>query len=119
MSRQRIPAWAKPSRRKPAERRSSARFAPVQEIVCYWSAGGDYSAARVCDISASGACLLIRGRLEPGAEIAVELINGPHTCLRTRRLRVLRIYRGSDKESVIGGTFDRKLDYDELLPFIL
>jgi hypothetical protein len=120
MPRQGLPGRAKPARRKPARHRASVRFAPAQEIICYWSCnGGEYTAGRVCDISANGACLLIRGRLEPDAELAVELINGPHTYLCARKLRVVRVYRGGRNDLVVGGSFDRKLNYDELLPFIL
>lgn len=120
MPRQGLPGWPKPARRKHADRRASVRFAPRQEIVCYYSLdGGEYVRARVCDISAGGACLLVRRRLEPGAVVAVELINGPHTFLCARTLRVLRVFQGTGNDSVIGGVFDRRLAYDELLPFLL
>jgi hypothetical protein len=98
------------------------RFTPAQEIVCYCNfvgPGGEYVPGRVCDISASGACLFVRRRVEPGALVAVELINGAHTFLCRRTFRVRRVFPGSGNGSVLGGDFDRKLDYDELLPFIL
>jgi hypothetical protein len=120
MSRRGIAGWAKPARRNPGQRRAAVRFLPTQAIACYWSRnGGDYAAARVCDISASGACLVIRDRLKPGDELTVELINGPHTFLSTRRLQVIRIYQGRGGELIVSGAFDRKLGYDELLPFML
>lgn len=120
MPRQGLPGWAKSPRRKRADHRASVRFAPSQEIICYWSCNGsEYAVGRVSDISAGGACLLIRGRLEADAKLTVELINGPHTFLCARKMRVVRVYRGSGKDSVVGGAFDRKLSYDELLPFIL
>ena len=120
MTRQGVPARGRPGKRKPGERRGSVRFAPAQEIICYWrSVGGDYARARVCDIYAGGVCLLLRARVQPGTELAVELINGPHTFLCARTVRVARVYQGSGSDSVIGGEFDQKLGYDELLPFIL
>jgi hypothetical protein len=119
MIRQGLPARPRPGKRKQAERRASVRFAPAQEIVCYWSRGGEYVRARVCDISSGGACLLVRAPLTVGAELSVELINGPHTFLCTRRMRVLRVYQASGNDSVVGGQFDQKLGYDELLPFII
>jgi hypothetical protein len=116
MPRQAVAARAK---RKPGERRGATRLVPPQEIVCYWSADGHYARARVYDISAGGVCLLVNERLEPGAVLAVELINGAHTFLCARALRVVRVFKGSGKDSVIGGQFDRRLSYDELLPFLL
>jgi len=107
-------------KRKHANRRASIRFTPAQEIVCYWRAGaGDFVRARVCDISAGGACLLIDRRVAVGAVLDVELINGPHTCLCARILEVLRVFPGRGRDTVIAGQFDRTLTYDELLPFIL
>lgn len=119
MRRQSLPARRVPGRRKPAERRASVRFAPAQEIICYWSGGGEYVRARVRDLSAGGACLVLRGSVELGAELAVELINGPHTFHCARRLRVVRIYQAAGRDSIVGGRFDEKLGYEELLPFIV
>ncbi len=119
MTRQALPGRPRPGRRKPSERRAAVRFAPPQEIVCYWSRGGDFVRARVCDISSVGACLLVRGRVEPGAELDVELVNGPHTFLCARRLRVVRVYQAVGNDAVIGGQFDQRLAYEELLPFIV
>ena len=115
-----LPVRLRPGKRKPGQRRASVRFAPAQEIICYWQTGdGGYTRARVCDISAGGVCLLLRGRLQPGTEMTVELVNGPHTFLCARSVRVVRVYQGSGRDCVIGGEFDRKLGYDELLPFIV
>jgi hypothetical protein len=120
MARQGQPAGAKPGTRKHADRRASMRYAPAQQIICYWTRdGGDYFAGRVCDVSADGVCLLVRGRLEPGELLSVELINAPRTFLCTREVRVARVFQGSGDDAVIGGTFERRLDYDELLPFAL
>jgi hypothetical protein len=119
MTRQGLPTRLRPGKRKQAGRRASVRFAPAQELVCYWSRGGDFVRGRVCDISSGGACLLVRAPLELGAELSVELINGPHTFLCARRLRVVRVYQASGSESLVGGRFDRKLGYEELLPFIV
>jgi c-di-GMP-binding flagellar brake protein YcgR len=116
MPSQALPARAK---RKRGERRAAIRLVPPQEIVCYWSSDGKYARARVYDISAGGVCMLVNRRLEPGAVLAVELINGPHTFLCARTLRVVRVFKGAGKDSVIGGQFDRRLTYDELLPFLL
>jgi len=118
MPQQRVRAPARPARRRASQRRTSVRFRPAQEITCYWSSGGEYSSARVCNISSGGACLFVRAPVEPGTELEVELINGPHTFLCTRRLRVIRVYHGSGTDAVVGGSFDRALNYDELLPFI-
>ena len=119
MIRQRLPARPRPGKRKQAERRAAVRFAPAQEIVCYWTRGGEPTRARVYNVSAVGACLLVRAPLELGAELDVELVNGPNTFLCTRRLRVVRVYPASGKEAVVGGHFDQRLCYDELLPFLV
>jgi hypothetical protein len=120
MPRRGLSAPTRPARRKPGDRRVAVRFAPVQAISCYWTRNGSaYLPARVYDVSAIGACLLLRDRLAPGDELTVELINGPHTSLCARTLRVTRVYQGNGNHWVVGGSFDRKLGYDELLPFIL
>jgi hypothetical protein len=119
MVRQGLPVRLRPGKRKHAERRASVRFTPAQEIVCFWSRGGEFARARVKDVSASGACLFVRGHVDLGAELAVELVNGPHTFLCARRLRVVRVYQAIGRDSLIGGQFDRKLTYDELLPFLV
>jgi hypothetical protein len=118
MPRQKNPAVSRAARRRATERRTSVRFLPRQEITCYWSAGGDYSPARVSDLSSRGVCLFVRGRVETGTELTVELINGPHTFLCARRLRVLHVYQSNGRDAVVGGSFDRTLNYDELLPFM-
>jgi hypothetical protein len=119
MTRQALSTRARPGLRRAADRRRTARVVPPQEIVCYWSCGGEYARARVYDLSASGLCVLVSQRLEVGAELIVELINGAHTFLCARGLRVVRVFQGSGKGTVIGGVFDRKLGYGELLPFLL
>jgi hypothetical protein len=119
MIRQRLPARPRPGKRKQAERRAAVRFAPAQEIVCYWSRGSEFARARVCNVSAVGACLVVRAPLEVGTELDVELVNGPNTFLCTRRLRVVRVYPANGKDSVVGGQFDQRLCYDELLPFVV
>ncbi|HKI35367.1 MAG TPA: PilZ domain-containing protein [Gemmataceae bacterium] len=120
MSRPGLPGCVKPATRKQVERRRSVRFSPAQEIICYWSRdGGGYAPARVCDISAGGVCLLAPGRFESGAVLSLQLINGAHTFLCARTLQVKRVYQGNGVDSVIAGAFDRKLDYDELLPFLV
>src|SRR5262249_49501890 len=118
MPQQSVRARAGSAKRRATNRRISVRFRPAQEITCYWSTGGEYSSARVYDISSGGACLLVRAPVEPGTELLVELINGPHTFLCVRRLRVSRIYHRKGNDAVVGGAFDRALNYDELLPFI-
>ncbi len=122
MSGQNTLAWPRPAKRRRAnDRRASVRFAPTQEIVCYCAPAGArvFGAARVCDISAGGACLLVKLHVEVGDVVAVEMINGPHTFLCARTMRLVRVFVGSGDDAVIAGEFDRPLDYDELLPFIL
>jgi hypothetical protein len=114
-----MPAKPRSARRRPVDRRASVRFLPPHDVICYWSNGGAYAPARVSDISAGGACLFVRGLMEPGMELAVELVNAAHTFLCTRLLRVVRVYQGKRRDAVVGGAFDRHLNYDELLPFIV
>jgi hypothetical protein len=119
MTRQALPTRSHPGKRKQAERRASVRFAPAQEIICYWSRGTDFARGRVRNLGSGGASLVVRGTVAVGDELAVELVNGPNTFHCTRLLRVTRIYQGNGSDSVVGGRFDRKLGYDELLPFIV
>jgi hypothetical protein len=95
------------------------RFAPAQEVICYWSRGGDYAPCRVRNLSSDGACLVVRGPVKVGEELAVELTNGPNTFRCSRRLQVVRVYQGNGHDTVVGGRFDHRLGYDELLPFIV
>jgi hypothetical protein len=114
-----VPGWPKPAKRKQAERRASVRFSPAQEIICYCDLGQGFVRARVCDISAGGACVLVKQRIEPGTVVPMELVNAAHTFLCARQMVVLRVFQGSGNEAVIAGEFDQRLEYDELLPFIL
>jgi hypothetical protein len=34
-------------------------------------------------------------------------------------MRVVRVYPSGGKDAVVGGHFDQKLGYDELLPFLV
>jgi c-di-GMP-binding flagellar brake protein YcgR len=119
MVRPRLPGWPRPAKRKQAERRASVRFSPAQEIICYCDLGQGYVRARVCDLSAGGGCVLVKQRVEPGTIVSLELVNEAHTFLCARQMMILRVFQGSGSEAVIAGEFDQRLDYDELLPFIL
>jgi hypothetical protein len=121
MLRVRLPRWPKSAKRGRLSRRAAVRFAPRQEILCYCGLGPDagYVRARVYDVSAGGACLLLKRPVEAGTVMEVEMVNGPHTFLCARTLRVLRVFQGKGGECVVAGEFDRKLGYDELLPFVL
>ena len=112
-------ARPQPGRRRRADRRASVRFLPPQEIVCYCGRPSAVAKrARVCDVSAGGACLLVEQRFEVGDVVSVEMINSPHTYLLARELRVVRVFHGHGEDGVIAGEFDRPLAYEELLPFI-
>ncbi len=114
-----LPGWPSPAKRKQAERRASVRFAPAQEIICYCDLGQGYVRAHVCDISTSGACVLVKQRIEPGAVVPVELVNSAHTFLCARQMTIVRVFQGNVGDAVLAGEFDQRLNYDELLPFIL
>jgi hypothetical protein len=109
----------KPVKRKKAERRASVRFSPAQEIVCYCDLGQGFVRARLCDLSGGGACILVKQPVEPGTVVPIELVNAAHTFMCARQLMILRVFHGSGTEAVVAGEFDQRLDYDELLAFIL
>ena len=113
--------WPRSARRRWGERRAAVRFSPPQEVSCYCglTPDGDFVTARVCDISASGACLVVNQAVGLGKVLSVELVNEMHTYLCTRSLHVTRTFHGANGECVFAGEFDQRLQYEELLPFLV
>jgi serine/threonine protein kinase len=104
---------APPARR---DRRAAVRFSTNLETCCQptcrikersWS-------GRIQDISATGVCLLLRRRFEPGTILTAELQGAAQSITKTMLVRVLRVQEQARRRWSIGCAFDRELSELEL-----
>ncbi len=104
---------APPPRR---DRRAAVRFSTNLETCCQptcrikersWS-------GRIQDISATGVCLLLRRRFEPGTILTAELQGAAQSITKTMLVRVLRVQEQARRRWSIGCAFDRELSELEL-----
>jgi serine/threonine protein kinase len=98
-----------------AERRASVRYASRAEVTCSPMARTKEATwpARVQDISASGMCLRLGRRFEPGTLLVVELRQPANRLCRFVLAQVRRARQLSPKAWSIGCSFERLLlDYE-------
>ncbi len=112
-----IPGVDRPGGAPLMDRRDDLRFALGQETLCHLVAGVGEALwpARVLDLSARGARLVLRRRFEPGALVLVELANGARVFSCALVMRVVHATRRDDGAWVVGGAFARKLGHNELM----
>jgi serine/threonine protein kinase len=98
------------------ERRVAVRFSTNLGTCCQptcrikersWS-------GRIQDISATGVCLLLRRRFEPGTMLTAELQGAAQSITKTMLVRVLRVQEQNRRRWSIGCAFDRELSDVEL-----
>jgi hypothetical protein len=98
------------------DRRAAVRFSTNLETCCQptcrikersWS-------GRIQDISATGVCLLLRRRFEPGTILTAELQGAAQSITKTMLVRVLRVQEQARRRWSIGCAFDRELSDLEL-----
>jgi hypothetical protein len=98
------------------DRRAAVRFSTNLETCCQptcrikersWS-------GRIQDISATGVCLLLRRRFEPGTILTAELHGAGESITKTLLIRVLRVQEQARRRWSIGCAFDRELSDLEL-----
>ena len=104
-----------------AERRRTRRIAPPQVTPCQIRTPGDPEAreAWVHNLSPYGAGVVARQDLPPGTDVALLLVNAPHTFSLSVGMTVVRSHRVARGDYFLGGQFTRPLRHDELLPFLL
>jgi hypothetical protein len=101
-----------------AERRRAARR-HAQDTVGRLTdvADEELACGLVRDLSATGICMLLDARVEPGTLARVVLTRAGGAPLG-RLLRVVRLSRLGTGEYALGAQFVRPLDAAELLPFV-
>jgi serine/threonine protein kinase len=103
--------------RSPApERRASIRYASRSEASCQPTSRAKERcwSARIQDISASGVCLILRRRFEPGTVLTAELQGAGEKTKKIVLVHVRRVQAQSPRKWSIGCTFDRVLEDFEL-----
>jgi hypothetical protein len=98
-----------------SERRLSERFLCDVPVNCGPPAGGDVKwPARIRDVSASGLCLVLRRRFEPGAGLTVELPREGGTPPSTILARVVYVRAEPGGVWALGCRFLSTLGEDEM-----
>jgi len=102
------------------DRRHALRFAVNSETSRHLIAavGDTFWPARVLDLSARGARLVLRRRFEPGQTALVELANGRRVFSRTLAVRVAHVNERHDGSFVLGAEFARQLTQGELMDLL-
>jgi hypothetical protein len=95
------------------ERRAAVRYACVLETACRSLAGSADVRwpARVRDISATGICLLVSRRFEPGSLLAIDLSSD---FASAPLARVVRVNWQADGDWALGCAFVTRLSDEEL-----
>ncbi len=97
------------------ERRAKVRYPAGLETCCHTTdaLSGEFWAAAVQDISATGIRLLMKRRFKPGTRLVVELMNGAGKMTHTLPVEVVRNLSRPDESWMVGCTFERELSEDE------
>jgi serine/threonine protein kinase len=98
------------------ERRAAVRFTTNLQTSCQPTARIKERSwtGRIQDISATGVCLLLRRRFEPGTMLTAELQGATESITKTMLVRVLHVQEQARRSWSIGCSFDRELSDMEL-----
>lgn len=104
-----------------SERRGARRQIPMQMTPCRLTLAdkGDAIPGWVHNLSVKGAGLLLGQACDLGTVVRLLLVNAAHTCDLNLEMRVVRCQRVVNGDHLIGGQFLRRLDFDELVPFLM
>jgi hypothetical protein len=108
-------------RRQRLERRSAKRLFPTQLTPCHLIAAEGVEARDgwLHNLSVRGMGVLTDRAYPLGSRLKVQIVNASHTFCLAVELTVVRCRRTVSGEYFAGGQFDRVLNYDELLPFMM
>lgn len=103
------------------ERRVAKRQTPRQPIPCVLRCPESPVpvSAWVQNLSRVGIALLTDHELQPGTVLQALLFNGMHTFSLAIGVTVVRCYRMHSGDFVLGMQFERTLEHDEMVPFLL
>lgn len=111
------PAPREPGKSGQPERRESERFSPSEgETFRHLRAvvDGCPGAALVRNYSAGGISLIFDRRIEPAAVVHLQLLNTDNNYSRKLALRVIYLQERPNGRWILGGSFTRKLNANEL-----
>ena len=110
---------AQPTAPPPTERRVAARRQPTVGTVCQLtSPAGQHLIGLVWNISTSGISMLVHQRLKPGATVAAELKTANDRVVLPVTLRVAHVAPLRTGDYIVGGSFARPLDLEEMRQFL-
>jgi hypothetical protein len=103
------------------DRRAAIRCSPFRMTPCYiTSAVDDLTAgAWVYNLSSLGVGIVGAPWIAPGTLVQVELINAGYTYVVALEMRVTRAEEATTGGHYLGGEFERRLTYKEMLPFLI
>ena len=107
--------------RSKRERRSTKRQTPRQPIPCvlYRPDNPGQVGAWVHNLSRGGVALLTDHEYLAGTSLQALLVNGAHTFSLTIGATIVRCHRLTSGDFLLGVQFDRMLEHDEMVPFLL
>jgi hypothetical protein len=80
----------------------------------------DFTAgAWVYNLSSHGVGIVGGPWIAPGTLVNVELINAGYTYVLALEMRIMRVEEATTGGHYLGGQFERRLMYNELLPFLI
>jgi hypothetical protein len=111
---------AAPSRSR-TERRGAKRLAPGHPTPCLLQAAGAPrpSPAWVHNLSVKGVGLLTRQEFPAGTKVQILLVNAAHVYALSVDMTVIRCFRIVSGDFFLGARFDRVLQPEELMPFMV
>jgi hypothetical protein len=125
-----MPVMLKPLPRPPTQpmgysrrmnRRSAIRCSPFRMTPCYITSPADdiEAGAWVYNLSSQGVGIVGSPWIAPDTLVQVELINTGYTYVLALEMRVMRVEEATTGGHYLGGQFERRLTYNELLPFLI
>ncbi len=108
-------------RRVQVERRQAKRVPIGQRIVCLINLPEQSAPAGAIlqNLSVHGAALLLDREYPAGSCLQLVFINAASTCALRVGINVVRSGRAAEGPFFLGGTFDRTLRHEDLVPFMM
>jgi hypothetical protein len=108
-------------RRRQVERRRSKRIAPAHRTFALLHREGDgkETTSLVHNLSLTGIAVHAECDYPLGTILHVLLVNASHIFSVAVDMKVVRCVRENHRSYLIAGPFERSLEYEEIVPFIL